>query len=326
MKLVLEIKPHMDDGRVVYRVVERFPVTIGRGFDNDVIVPDPYVDAHHLKIEAAEEGLIVSDLSGSHNLVVNGVQQGAGRLRVSAGSILQIGHTEIGLYAPDHPVPAALPLQKDNIVFSWVSHPLNVAACFFLALAVTLGWSWLEIWAEETGMVVAAAVAGTMAIVVLWSALWSVAGRLARHKSNFRSHAALISLYLIAGTLAWYVETYVDFLSNENWFADLVSYGLNFILFAFLLYGSLTLATLMSRRGRVLSALFFAGGVIAGIFILSLVSAKSFNQQPLYPATLKPYLSQFAPADTIEQFMAENENIFSSEEFTADAVPEKPVK
>ncbi|MCK4946223.1 MAG: hypothetical protein KAS59_08185, partial [Alphaproteobacteria bacterium] len=149
-----------------------------------------------------------------------------------------------------------------------------------------------------------------------WSAIWSVAGRLARHKANFNSHIAMACLYIIAGMLSWYVESYVDFLTNGNWISILMTYSLNFILLTVLLIGSFTLSTRMNKRRRMALAVFFSAGVIGGVFAISLVSAKSFNQQPLYPSTLKPYLSRLAAADTVEEFMIGNEDTFSSKEFS----------
>ncbi|MFH1157387.1 MAG: FHA domain-containing protein [Pseudomonadota bacterium] len=316
MKLILEIRAQANDGHVSYRVVEKFPFTVGRGFCNDVILNDPHVSPQELRIECDSGCFFVHDLGSENGFIVNGMLQHGQRAPLRSGDTLCLGQTEVRVYAPEHPVSATIRLQKTNSVFLWLSRAPNVWASFLLALALALGWAYLEVWTEDIGLALAGAGAGTVGVIVLWSAIWSVAGRLTRHKAYFRSHAAMVCLYTIAGTLAWYVESYVDFLTNENWVALLTTYGINFILLAFLLYGSLTLATLMTERRRLVSAGFFAAGVMGGVFALSLISAKNFSQQPLYPSTLEPYLSRLAPADTVEEFMAGNGDLFSSEEFS----------
>ena len=47
--------------------VERAEITIGRGYDNDVIVDDPYVAARHLRIFRDAEGRLVAEDLGSAN-------------------------------------------------------------------------------------------------------------------------------------------------------------------------------------------------------------------------------------------------------------------
>jgi hypothetical protein len=313
MKLVLEILPHGAPEQVSHRIIEKFPVTVGRGFQNDVILADPHIDPQHLRIDAGGKNWIVRDLGSVNGVfLVNAVRQRGGGLTVQSGDSLRIGRTELRFYAPDHAVAAALPLQEDHPAFAWLARPVNAWLCFLLALALTQAWAFLEIWSDKTGMTLAGAALGTVGTVVVWTTLWAAAGKLILQKPNFRSHAAIISLYLVAGALSWYIETYADFLANENWLANALAYGVNFILLALLLYGSLSLASKMERRRRQLSSVLTSLGIISGIFGMNLVSAKNFNQMPPYPATLKPYLSRLMPADDINAFMAGNEKLFVS--------------
>ncbi len=312
MKFILEVRNHDDDTR--HFAFTDFPVRIGRAFNNDIILKDPYVSPHHLRLECDGETCTVTDAGSENGFLLNGETK-SGTVQVKSGDALRLGETEIALYAPDHPVADTLPLHKDYPIFSWVAQPLNVLACFLLSIVITLGWAWLEIWSDQEGLALTAATAATAGIIILWAALWSVGGRLTRHKAHFRSHIALICLYMIAGTVAWYIEAYADFLTNGNWLSQCVTYGLNFILLGFLLYGSLTLASKMRHRKRVFVATALSLGVTVSVFIFTTVSTRSFNQQPVYSATLEPYLSGLAPTQTVNAFMADNERLFSDKKF-----------
>ena len=50
-------------------------------------------------------------------------------------------------------------------------------------------------------------------------------------------------------------------------------------------------------------------------FILTLISEKNFNQQPLYSSSMEPYLSSLAPTDTIKDFTQDNAKLFKLKEF-----------
>lgn len=324
MKLIVEIRRHGDDEDALHQVFTRFPVTIGRGFDNDIILNDAFVSAHHLQVDFDGRTCSVSDPGSENGFMVNGHPPTGRHMTVKSGDTLTIGQTEVRIYKPDHQVAKAMPLFKDSPIFKWVAHPLNVWACFVLAVLATVYWAWLEIWVTDAeGLTLAGAAAGTIGVIVMWSALWSVGGRLAHHRAHFKSHVTLICLYVIAGTVAWFIEVYADFLTSESAFSQLLTYAINFSLLALLLYGSLKLATRMSRRRRRVLAGFFSFGVMAGVFIFSVVSAKNFNQQPMYPATLEPYLTSLAPAQPVKDFMAGNDQLFEADTF-AHAEPAKP--
>lgn len=325
MKIILEIIPHTDSEHVTHRVIEQFPATIGRGFHNDIILTDPHVSAQHLRLESNGVSWAIIDLGSTNGLYINAAERPPGQAHtVISGDVLRVGQTELRVYAPHHAVAAALRMQKSHPVFSWLSHPLNVWACFLLAIAVTQFWSFMEIWTEEPGMVLAAAGACTTGIILLWATLWSAGGRLVNHKPHFKSHAALICLYLVASTAGWYIESYTDYLTNENWLSTVISYGINFFMLAVLLYGSFTLSSRMQLKQRLNFSALLSASAMAVLFALSMIAAKTFNQQPIYPSTLKPYLSWLAPTDTIDEFMAGNEKIFASKEFARDAASKKP--
>ncbi len=315
-KLVLEITSHAGDGSVTHRMVESFPATLGRGYHNDIILSDPHVSAQHVRIEFDGQGWSIRDLGTENGLVVNDKVFRDGPARLQSGDTVRIGHTEIRAFDPLHPVPKERKIQKANPFIGWLSRPVNVWVSFILALATVTGWSYLEIWNNEPGPQLAAAGGGTLAFILVWAALWAVAGRLIRHKSRFRSHVALISITTIisVGILS-YVEAYADFLSNENWMAMLGTYLLDLLLLVALLYGSLSLSTDLPRKRRAQVSAYFSIGIMVGIFALTQVAQRHFVQEPTYPAHLEPYLANLAPTDSVDEFMKGNDKLFSSDIF-----------
>lgn len=322
-KLVLEITSHAGDGSVTHKMVETFPATLGRGYHNDIILTDPHVSAQHVRIEFDGDAWSIRDLGSENGLTLNEKNLRDGKARLASGDTLRIGRTEIRAFDPQHPVPKERKLQKANPFLTWLSRPLVVWASFVLALGTVTGWSYLEIWNNEPGQQLAAAAGGTLAFILVWSALWAVAGRLIRHKSRFRSHVALISLTVIisVGILS-YIEAYADFLTNENWLAMISTYIFDLLLLVGLLYGSLSLATDLTRRKRVNAAVYFSVGIMIGIFALTQVAQRHFVQEPTYPSHLEPFLAELAPTDTLDDFIKGNSDLFDSHVFkTIEAAP-----
>ena len=312
MKLILEILHHGGgDEHVTHRIVEEFPVLVGRGFHNDIILSDPHVSARHLRIDHNGENWVISDLGSDNGTTINRASlRGAGPAR--SGDSIHLGMTEIRFYSPHHTVAATLPMTQKHPLISWLEKPLNAWSCFILALAVTQCWTFLEIWTDEIKILLAGAAASAAGATLVWASLWSVAGRLIKNRPAFLQHTGIFSLYLIAGVAAWYVETYANFLTNEAWIATFIAHGMNFSLMAALVCIALDLASKIQKRKRLFASFVFSAAVTGAALLLNVVSAKNFNQEPLYPATLEPYLSSLASATDAKDFIRESGHLFSA--------------
>ena len=135
--LILEVADHR--GRVRFRtgLDPTQPETlVGRALRNHVVLDDPYVDGHHLRITATEDGgWRFADLGS-----VNGVWLGHSGIRradgaIAAGLELKIGRSMLRFLSPDAPVPPALfdPAQRAGIARRLLE-PRTIVA--ILALAV----------------------------------------------------------------------------------------------------------------------------------------------------------------------------------------------
>ena len=84
-------------------------IHIGRALDNDVIIDDPYIDAHHIVLDTSEEHWHVTDLDSA-----NGTFKARNSIKtasVESGDELLIGKTHIRIFSVDHQVPAARSLR-----------------------------------------------------------------------------------------------------------------------------------------------------------------------------------------------------------------------
>ncbi len=315
MKLILEISGAGDDDIIIHRVVEKFPVTLGRGYHNDIILQDPHVGQQQMRIDFDGAGWQLTDLGSVNPTSVNGKSLWSSTVPLVSGDIIRTGHATLRVFAADHPVDAPVLLQKAHPVFLWMRRPVNAWIFFVFAVAGVTGWTYMTIWSEQTGLTLAGAGAVTAVTIFIWAALWSVAGRLIRHKSFFMAHLALMSVYLAAGTVVAWASAAVDFLTSASSASIATGYMLNAALLALLLYGSLSLATRMKNKKRIMAAALFAFGLTAGIFSIGMIAEEKFNPDPLYPYHLAPFLDKFAFTTTLEAFLDENEKLFQSDSF-----------
>src|SRR6516225_4739158 len=78
-------------------------VLIGRGYDNDVIVDDPYVAARHLRLFRDGEGqLIAEDLGSTNGTFVDGSKSRLARFAVDGQQPIRIGQTFLRVRESSH--------------------------------------------------------------------------------------------------------------------------------------------------------------------------------------------------------------------------------
>lgn len=311
MTLVLALYPQHRDAPPQYVRLGHFPAVIGRRLDCAVIVADPYVGAQQLEIRKTETGYELCELGAVNATTLAGRKLSGGDVAVlKSGDVIELGQTRIEVYNPAHAVPAALPLPDSGAVGGWLARSFAGPLLLVLALALSALWSYVEVWSDEPAMTTAVAVTASFVIIVIWSALWSAAGRLMTHYSRFAAQLGAASLYVLASLVVSVALVYADYLTSASLASQIVTYSVHAVMLAALAYACLGLATVLPKRQRLLGAAYFSGGLVISVLCLSIVSARGFDAHPAFAATLEPYLSGLAPAQDSEAFLQDVTQLF----------------
>lgn len=312
MKLVIRIGDHSGGEGVTYHTATQFPVTLGRGYLNDIILADPHVSARHAEIVHDGEGWLLADIGSDNPIQHGGAALKDRRLRLKSGDEFTIGRTPVAVFDPHHPVAAAARVEHSH---AFAAHLAGSMAAWFyplLALAAACIADYIDYWSENAPAQLAKTAGATALLLVLWALPWALAGRLARHRAGFAAQIALASFFLIVALPLWALLDAVAFVTNEGPLSEALFYGAHFVLLSALVYGSLGIATHMPARKRALSAAVAIGlamGLLVGLYYLD---SQSFYTQPPYSAVLEPYLHDLPAALTIDDFIAGSDVLFSS--------------
>lgn len=320
MTLILEIRAAADTLPAAYHRLERFPVTLGRGYHNDIILDDAHLNAEHVRIDIIDGRWMLVDLGTLNGTFMNNDTKRLTEARaLSSGDRLRLGDVEIIVYSPQHAVNPPLKAIKVRPWLDGLQRPTVAWGLFLLSLMTLAGWTYLETWPEEISMAVIGTTLLAAAIFFVWSGLWAVAGRLITQKTHFRGHISFMALFILCSIAGWYASSYVAFLTSEGWFSVGFDSVLNVALLGIFVLGNLSLATKIKRRKRFWASFLFAAGLVAGQLIVSAMAAERFNAYAAYPVRLMPYLSGLPPVKTPAAFMDENRALFDSDLFTKKA-------
>jgi Inner membrane component of T3SS, cytoplasmic domain len=291
--------------------LERFPVTVGRGYANDIIVDDPKVSGAHLRIERTEEGALVLRDVGSRNGTFR-VEPWArlAELELSDDARVAVGDTVLRFRSRAHAVAdtliAAVPVAPRGRLFD---RPFAFPALLALTVVTFLCNEYLTNYQKTDWGSLSLAVFGPVALAFIWAGLWSVASKVARRQFHFGAHGTIGSLGLL-GLLVFPLVlgllTYSLGLGPwVRWPYLLVSLGwVGCVLFWHLRYVT---RTEPRRLATVLTVILVCFGVLAQAD--SLLGEEEFSSSPEFERVLLPPSFRVAPAKSVDSFFESAEDL-----------------
>ena len=205
------------DGQVRQTVaVHAWPLRVGRAFDNDLVLSDPHVAAHHLIVDRDP------NVEGAYELRVgdtrNGVFCASKRLRsgerctlalnsnvdVSEWTDLTLGRTWLRLRLPGHALQPELPLAA-AIPLTRRLGPTLIAV--LVLLFAQLFGTYLDVDPDSLVRAVGSMLMTSLAGAVVWCGAWALLSKTFTRQARFGWHLrvfvfASIALLLVSGAPA----------------------------------------------------------------------------------------------------------------------------
>src|SRR5690606_14366069 len=167
--------------------VWRWPVTIGRAVDCDVVLDDVHVAAMHAKVQEVDGALRLEAGESLNGVRVQRRRLSAGdSIELTAGEVFQVGVTRLRIRRLSDALAPEQPLESERIGVGRPS-PLLVGA--FVAWLV--GAHWVD--TDPGGRLVdyLLVVLGSTIAIAGWSLLWALVSKLFRHRFDFWPHAGV---------------------------------------------------------------------------------------------------------------------------------------
>ena len=296
-------------GNVVERNrVDSFPVHIGRAYNNEIVVDDPYVCPAHVIIELDDRGSpIARDLNS-----VNGLRPGINRKRVTmlelkSGSEFQVGHTLLRYRSFDHPLAPTL-VDRENRL-SVLGSPYLAAFAGLLVFALLCLEAFLGSVERVTVARIISEPLATFAMLFLWAGLWTLAGRVILSRFYFFEHVTIASFAIVGffalNALAEWLEFLFPFIPSL-WLAGVFGAG---VILAALAFGHLRFASMMRRRSRMWAALSVSAALIAISFISDYASRGKFSNVMEFTGIVKPLDEAWVPAISVDRFIDNSQKL-----------------
>jgi len=278
-------------------------IHIGRGYDNDVVIDDPYIAPRHIRIARNSEGVLVAaDLGTANGLFADKSHDRKNRIVINGDAPIRIGRTYLRIrdekyaVAPERIVK--LPGRR-----SWLS-VLYLALPLLVMQALS---AWLGETVEQRLSHYIFPVLGIALITLGWTTLWAILSRVFSGHANFEANLVIALKGMLIFVIGDVLVDYAAF--SLSWGAML----------GYVYIGAwLLLATICFFHVREIgpSRLPLKGSIVAALAIAA-ISTQSLVQSENHVGTyhqnyvrrLKPPAFRLAPEKTDDAFFSEVEQL-----------------
>lgn len=281
--------------------VTRWPLTVGRALDSDLVLDDAHVAGQHLRLTPAAPGHVTVQVMDTRNGVVFRHKQYV-RDDVfdwPVGDPLILGRLHLNLRLADSPVPLEQALPR----LLWRNSLWSIGAVLLVLLLIT-AQVWLKIGeTQDLLQDLPMALSGALAVLVVWSGLWALATKLFSGHARFWRHVRIASLAFVAAALMEFVTQLLAFaFSWEN--VGRFGYLALVLAAAVGIYRHLLVAAPHSRRGLAVGVALIVVLGLPTMWGTHWLKNKRLSNQ-LYMAQIFPPDWRIAKPTPVPQFLDE---------------------
>ena len=290
-------------------------ITIGRGYENDVILDDGYICPSHARIEETDEGWQIVDQKSRNGVYIrNRKKKVEGADLLQSGDILELGSTRLKIVLPGDTVPESKKMQTAargrvfERLLPFLSWTLSLVCLGLVALTY-----YFNIGEEKISedLLRAAVSMGTRGMILLvWSVGWAFVGYELKNSANFPYHLFMIAGAVTLYDIANFTNGFMAYNSGYNLHAcikEMIPAITGVFVFAF----SLKAASHIPKKIVYLTSVTFAVLVVGVIWADEVKDRARDADFPYREEALLGSWAQLPDSKSIDQILKESETVFT---------------
>ena len=309
-KLILET---IHRGVHNYHKIDSLPVTLGRAFDNDIILSDITISPHHMVIDNgdAENSIEVKNLSTESGSFLGGEKLNTQAKAISLPSDLRLGDMKARLLSADMPVEETR-VRDCSGLFCIFSSPIWSAILLFSTIALFFLERYLITPVAKEPLYYLSNVLPSILTILGITIVISGISRISTHRWELIPAISIASLIFLVPQLFEYAGHFLNYLFTSNTPGDILKNMSSFLLIPALL----ALYMVKTNHSKWLPAIGVAALVSSPVIAyqfsdlvdkLSLTSG--FSEVPGYNQTLSPLDTRLNTTISLDDFLKEAEKI-----------------
>ena len=311
-KVILET---IQRGIHTYHKIDSFPVTVGRAFDNDIILQDVTISPHHLVITENEGSYQIQNLSNENGTKINKKKIGNEPVDISLPANLKISDLNVRLLASDMPVEETR-IRDCSGLFCIFSNPI---------WAIVLLLSTISLFFLERYLITPVAKEPLYYLSSVLPSIWTVLGitvviagvsRLATHRWEIIPAISIASLMFLVPQLFDYLGHFISYLFTSDLLGSWLKNSARFLIIPALL-AAYMVKTIHTKWLPAIGVAVMVYSPFLAYQLLGVVDQlnlkSGFSEVPSYSQTLLPNDVRLNASISLDQFSEEANKVTSQE-------------
>jgi len=298
-----------------YHKIESFPLTVGRAFDNDVILQDVTVSPHHLVIEKEDDRLFIRNLSTENGTKIGRNKIGNERVEVSTPSSFQLSNIKARLLATDMAVEDTH-IKDCTGFFCIFSNPIWSIALLAITVLMFFFERYVNTPVTKEIYYYLNTVLPSVWIILGITVVISGISRLATHRWEIVPAISIASLIFLLPQMFEYLGQFMAYLFTNDTLGVYLKYASKFLVIPGLI-AVFIVKTINSKwmPAAGIAVLVYSPFLAYQVLILidELSFKSGFSEVPSYSQTLLPGDKRLNNTISLEQFIKEADRATSSE-------------
>jgi hypothetical protein len=310
MAIVLELLSRKNIPLKHYKFEQDY-VCVGRDFNNDLRLDDPYICPSHMLVAIDPESgkLMVNDCQSTNGIKVNNkfVRQAI----LNSQDVIKIGRTRLRIIDTKVPLAEAIPLSELEEDLSWLNQGflaifLSLVCVGFLLLSKYLGS------VQEFNVIKALpSELGQLAVFCVWPLSFAILAKVVKKESHIISQFNLMWIVvLFVNGLILLQKIAIFNIHPGAWFAwlELIIFATVVAIFIWL---SLFVALHQANNRRNIIAISMTLVILAPIYTLGFLNSDQFSPRPNYNPILLPPTYNITSASQTDKFIEQADSLFT---------------
>ncbi len=292
----------------VFHRADSFPFRIGRAYDNDLIIADETVSAHHLELHANEDGFQVKSISDENGTWIGKQKLSEGQDEVhdlSVPTTINIGRTHLDLHAAHSQV-------EPTLIIARSSRLSEIASTIWLALSLTLAYmlvtfyfsyqqfslnnDWTEILVNRLLY---------FAVPIAIATVMSFISRVFLHSWRYLLQLSIASFACLVFILSEELNSVISYFFTSQTVADFLILIFSGIFFAWILAWQMRAISTTSVKRAAFVGIGVAWTVLGIRTVQDIVDTPDFSTQPTMHNLVQRYDIRLSPSEeSVPEFIS----------------------
>jgi len=321
MAVIIEVLGWGGKSQRHYRV-EGSSITIGRGYQNDVVLGDSHISANHLRLDAVEGGWQLTDLDSLNGVEIiknPSADSTASTMVLADGAEIKIGRTKLRIIADSYPVEAAKELHRLEKDVGQLNRFSIWLPLFMLVLAIDVSTLYTNSFVEWQWKNSLSSILVTQLFLLVLALFWAGVGRFLREEGNFLGHYNLILLATLVYSLSGWFVGVIGYNLSAGFLIETVLPLFTLLLVALLLSANFALATTMIARQRWITSVGFVGLILVVSIASQMQQWGEFSPYPEYFSALELPALQIGGGGSVDTFIEDLDDLFADADRLAES-------